>query len=94
MKEIDIENCWNNLSLTEKYDFIEDKHYELGICEEVYEDSFDNIEDFWGEMDSNTQLSFIIEKIQTFFPHQIACYLSNKLSLKSYFLELFKEINT
>lgn len=92
MKEITIEDYWNNLSLTEKYDFIEDKQLEL-LIDDIDDLVEDDIEYHWNELGSNEQISFIIEKIQSFLPHEIACYLSNKLSSKRYFNELIKEIN-
>lgn len=90
--ECDIEEGWNNLTLNEKYNFIEDKKWELGINDDYEEESYDNIEELWNEMENDEQLSFIIEKIQTFFPHNIACYLSNRITQKGFFVELYKEI--
>lgn len=93
VEEPDIDDCWNNLTLSEKYNFIEDKKWELGIDVDYEEASYDDIEDFWSDMSESDQISFIIEKIQTFFPHNIAFYLSNKITQKEFFVELYKEIS-
>jgi hypothetical protein len=85
---IDIEDCWNELSWFEQERFIED-HQDDFDFEEDYDYEEMSLYDLWNLKTNSEQLGFLCDKLKEFFPHEIV----NKLKNKEIINDLYKELH-